>query len=112
MQRTIELWQSCGKRPIRIEKDVNGYVANRLQAALVREATNLVAEGVASAEDIDTAVQTSFGLRFMVSGRWSSVTSAAWTCTSPWHKACGRTSASPTAPSRPSSRWSSGATWD
>ena len=68
MERTIELWRSCGKRPIRIEKDVNGYVANRLQAALVREATNLVAEGVASPEDIDTAVQTSFGLRFMVSG--------------------------------------------
>ena len=68
MERTIELWRSCGKRPIRIEKDVNGYVANRLQAALVREATNLVAEGVASAEDIDLAVQTSFGLRFMVSG--------------------------------------------
>ena len=68
MERTIELWRSCGKRPIRIEKDVNGYVANRLQAALVREATNLVSEGVASAEDIDLAVQTSFGLRFMVSG--------------------------------------------
>ena len=68
MERIIELWRSCGKRPIRIEKDVNGYVANRLQAALVREATNLVAEGVASAEDIDLAVQTSFGLRFMVSG--------------------------------------------
>ena len=68
MERTIELWRSCGKRSIRIEKDVNGYVANRLQAALVREATNLVAEGVASPEDIDTAVQTSFGLRFMVSG--------------------------------------------
>ena len=68
MDTTIELWRSCGKRPIRIEKDVNGYVANRLQAALVREATNLVWEGVASAEDIDLAVQTSFGLRFMVSG--------------------------------------------
>ena len=68
MDRTIELWRSCGKQPIRIEKDVNGYVANRLQAALVREATSLVAEGVASAEDIDLAVQTSFGLRFMVSG--------------------------------------------
>lgn len=68
MERTMELWRSCGKRPIRIEKDVNGYVANRLQAALVREATNLVAQGVASPEDIDTAVQTSFGLRFMVSG--------------------------------------------
>ncbi len=68
MERTIDLWRSCGKRPIRIEKDIHGYVANRLQAALVREATHLVSEGVASAEDIDLAVQTSFGLRFMVSG--------------------------------------------
>ena len=69
MERTIELWRSCGKRPIRIEKDVNGYVANRLQAALVREATNLVAEGCGERRRTSTsAVQTSFGLRFMVSG--------------------------------------------
>lgn len=68
IDRTVELWRSCGKRPIRIEKDVPGYVANRLQSALVREATHLLSEGVASPEDIDMAVQMSFGLRYMVSG--------------------------------------------
>lgn len=68
MDRTVSIWRSCGKRPIRIEKDVPGYVANRLQSALVREATHLLSEGVASPEDIDMAVQMSFGLRFMVSG--------------------------------------------
>jgi 3-hydroxybutyryl-CoA dehydrogenase len=68
MDSAVELWSSRGKRPIRIEKDVPGYVANRLQSALVREATHLLAEGVASAEDIDMAVQMSFGLRYTVSG--------------------------------------------
>ncbi len=68
MDTTVELWRACGKRPIRIEKDVPGYVANRLQSALVREATHLLSEGVASVEDIDMAVQMSFGLRYMVSG--------------------------------------------
>ena len=66
--RTVELWKSCGKEPIRIERDIPGYVANRLQAALTREAVSLVARGVASAEDIDTAVRRSIGLRSVVSG--------------------------------------------
>lgn len=68
MDSTMTIWYSCGKRPIRIERDVPGYVANRLQSALVREATHLLSEGVASAEDIDMAVQMSFGLRYLVSG--------------------------------------------
>ncbi len=68
MIRTVELWKSCGKEPIRVERDIPGYVANRLQAALTREAVSLVARGVASAEDIDTAVRRSIGLRSVVSG--------------------------------------------
>ena len=68
MERTLDHWKACGKEPIRVEKDIPGYVANRMQAALVREATSLLGEGVASAEDIDKAVRRSFGLRFLVSG--------------------------------------------
>ena len=62
------LWERCGKTPIRVRRDVSGYVANRLQRALMREALAQVAEGSASAEDIDRAVRFGFGLRFMVRG--------------------------------------------
>ena len=68
MQWTYDHWLACGKQPIRIEKDLPGYVANRMQGALVREATHLLAAGVASAEDIDKAVRLGFGLRYLVSG--------------------------------------------
>ena len=62
------LWERCGKTPIRVRRDVSGYVANRLQRALMREALAQVAEGSASAEDIDRAVRFGFGLRFMGRG--------------------------------------------
>ena len=68
MSRTISLWRECGKVPIRVEQDIPGYVANRLQAAINREALSLLARGVASPADIDTAVRTGFGLRYLVSG--------------------------------------------
>lgn len=67
-ERTVELWESCGKAPIRVQKDVPGYVANRLQSALAREAVDLLEQGVTSPEDIDRAVCLGFGLRFLVSG--------------------------------------------
>ena len=65
---TCDHWRACGKEPIRIEKDLPGYIANRMQGALVREATHLLDAGVASAEDIDKAVRMGFGLRYLVSG--------------------------------------------
>jgi 3-hydroxybutyryl-CoA dehydrogenase len=61
--RTAEqVVQSTGKETARI-KDVTGFVLNRLQYALFHEATQLVDEGVASVEDIDTVVRTTFGFR-------------------------------------------------
>ena len=68
MDITIELWKSFGKEPVRLEYDVPGYIANRLQGAIVREATSLLSKGIATAEDIDRAVRISFGLRYLVSG--------------------------------------------
>ena len=67
-EAAYSLWERCGKTPIRVRRDVSGYVANRLQRALMREALAQVAEGSASAEDIDRAVRYGFGLRFMVRG--------------------------------------------
>ena len=68
VERTVRMWEACGKTPIRVNRDIPGYVANRLQAALMREAVALWAGGVASAGDIDTAVRMGFGLRAMVTG--------------------------------------------
>ena len=68
VDRVYSLWQQCGKVPVRVRRDVPGYIANRLQRALVREALAQVAEGLASAEDVDRAVRFGFGLRFLVRG--------------------------------------------
>src|SRR3954466_759255 len=54
--RTMEFYAAIGKRPIHIRREVAGHVANRLQAALWREAVHLVATGVASVADVDAAI--------------------------------------------------------
>lgn len=61
-------YRNCGKVTIRLNKEVPGHAANRLQAALWREAISLVAEGVASVEDVDKAVWAGPGLRWAAMG--------------------------------------------
>ena len=63
-----DFYQHCGKVTIRVQKEVPAHVANRLQAALWREAINLVVEGVATLEDVDKAVTAGPGLRWAVMG--------------------------------------------
>ncbi len=62
------LLQRCGKMPVLVKKDTPGQLGNRLQAAVVREAVNIVQRGIASAEDVDLAAKTGFGLRLPVYG--------------------------------------------
>ncbi len=62
------IYEDAGKETIRVLKEVPAHVANRLQAALWREAISLVAEGVASLEDVDKAVTAGPGLRWSVMG--------------------------------------------
>ena len=57
------LVERTGKRPIRVLKDIPGFLGNRLQIALQREALALAEKGVASPEDIDTMIKYSFALR-------------------------------------------------
>jgi carnitine 3-dehydrogenase len=61
-------YESIGKVTIEVKREVPGHVANRLQAALWREAIHLVNEGVASVEDVDLAVSSGPGLRWAVMG--------------------------------------------
>jgi 3-hydroxybutyryl-CoA dehydrogenase len=62
------LLYAVGKRPVRIRREIDGFIANRLQFALWREAINLWASGVASPEDIDAAATASFGRRLAITG--------------------------------------------
>jgi 3-hydroxyacyl-CoA dehydrogenase len=65
---TRRFYESIGKVTIEVKREVPGHVANRLQAALWREAIHLVNEGVATVQDIDTAVSSGPGLRWAVMG--------------------------------------------
>lgn len=67
-QRAIKLVDYLKKKPILIKKEIPGFVANRLQFALLREAQYLLEEEVASIEDIDFAVTYSIGRRLSVTG--------------------------------------------
>jgi carnitine 3-dehydrogenase len=64
----LRFYTWLGKRTIRVRREVPGHVANRMQAALYREAIHLVLEGVATVEDVDAAVSSGPGLRWAVMG--------------------------------------------
>jgi 3-hydroxybutyryl-CoA dehydrogenase len=65
---TYQLLTAIGKRPVKILKEVPGFLGNRLQFALYREALACLRDGVASAEDIDLAVKGTFGFRLPTLG--------------------------------------------
>jgi len=67
-QRLLDLMRELGKAPIDVTKDVPGFVGNRLQHALMREALWLVADGVTTPDGIDTAVRFGFGFRYIACG--------------------------------------------
>lgn len=66
--RAMAFYSAIGKRPIHARKEVKGHIANRLQAALWREAFHLVDQGVATVADIDTAIACGPGLRWALMG--------------------------------------------
>ncbi|MFZ0067253.1 MAG: 3-hydroxyacyl-CoA dehydrogenase NAD-binding domain-containing protein [Pseudolabrys sp.] len=66
--KAMNFYRDIGKHPIHIRKEVRGHVANRLQAALWREAVHLVTEGVVSVADADAAIAYGPGLRWALMG--------------------------------------------
>ena len=62
------LLASAGKSPVRVEKDVPGFIGNRLQHAMWREAISLVQRGVCTAEAVDEVVKAGFGRRLAALG--------------------------------------------
>jgi 3-hydroxybutyryl-CoA dehydrogenase len=68
VRRTIDLLAAAGRQPVHVRRDIPGFIGNRLQHALKREAIALVAAGICDAETIDTVVKSGFGARMAVLG--------------------------------------------
>jgi 3-hydroxyacyl-CoA dehydrogenase len=68
IERTLQFYRAIGKHPIRLNKEIAGHIANRLQAAVWREVMHLVNENVASVQDIDAAMSKGPGLRWAIFG--------------------------------------------
>lgn len=68
VDRALAFYAEVGKKPIHVRRELPGHIANRLQAALWREAYSLVDRGVASVRDIDTAIAHGPGLRWAILG--------------------------------------------
>jgi 3-hydroxyacyl-CoA dehydrogenase len=73
LQRTLAFLKEMGKEPVHILKQVPGFLVNRIQTAMFREAIGLLEAGVATAENIDRAVSGSFGLRLATIGPLATV---------------------------------------
>jgi len=67
-QSLAAFMRGCGMVPVLVRKDLPGFLANRLQHALAREAFALIDAGVATPEDVDAAVRFGFGFRFLAAG--------------------------------------------
>jgi 3-hydroxybutyryl-CoA dehydrogenase len=67
-EKMFDLLCRVGKRPVKVHRDITGFIGNRLQYALWREAFSLIESGVCDAETIDTVVKNGFGMRFPVLG--------------------------------------------
>lgn len=68
VDRMVSLLTAVGKRPVRLKRDVPGFIGNRMQHALWREAFAIVEAGIADPEDVDEVVKSSFGARLAVLG--------------------------------------------
>jgi 3-hydroxybutyryl-CoA dehydrogenase len=68
IERTMQLHAAAGKKPAHVKKDVAGFIGNRLQHALWREAIALVEHGICDAETVDMVIKSAFGRRLAVLG--------------------------------------------
>jgi len=77
-ERACQIYKAIAKKPVLVKKDIPGFLANRIQHALMREALSLVQEGIASPEDIDDAVRYSFGFRYAAVGPMTQKEISGW----------------------------------
>ena len=67
-QSVFDLMQKLHRKPVMVAKDIPGFLANRMQHALMREAWSLIERGIATPEDVDIAVRYGFGFRYVAAG--------------------------------------------
>jgi ketoreductase RED1 len=72
VEEAVAFYEALGKVPRVLKKEIQGFVANRLQRAIMREACYLVQEGVVTVDELDDIVTSSIGLRWAVNGPFSS----------------------------------------
>ncbi|MFG3254538.1 3-hydroxyacyl-CoA dehydrogenase NAD-binding domain-containing protein [Streptomyces sp. NPDC048172] len=72
VDRAVEVYRSLGKLPVRLKKEIPGYVGNRLQKVFNSQCAYLVQQGVIGVEDLDDLVRASLGLRWAVTGPFES----------------------------------------
>ena len=75
---TAALFTRLGKRPVVLQKESFGFIGNRMQFALLREAISIVQQGIATPQDVDEVVKTSFGRRLAVAGPFEVFDLAGW----------------------------------
>jgi 3-hydroxyacyl-CoA dehydrogenase len=73
VQKTWDVMQSTGQKPVKINKELEGFVLNRLQGALLREAFRLVEQGYVDAEGLDVTVREGLGLRWAFMGPFETI---------------------------------------
>jgi 3-hydroxybutyryl-CoA dehydrogenase len=67
-QDTFDLMAQLGRKPVMVQRDIPGFLANRIQHALMREAWSLIESGIATPQDVDKAVRYGFGFRYIAAG--------------------------------------------
>ncbi len=77
-EQVCSLYRHIQKKPVLVKKDIPGFLANRIQHALMREALSLVEAGIATPEDIDDAVRYSFGFRYAAVGPMTQKEISGW----------------------------------
>jgi len=77
-EKVCDLYRRLGKKPVLVRRDIPGFLANRIQHALMREALSLVQEGIATPDDIDLAVRYSFGFRYAAVGPMTQKEISGW----------------------------------
>jgi 3-hydroxyacyl-CoA dehydrogenase len=73
IERARDIYRAIGQVPVTVNKEINGFVLNRLQGALLAEAFRLVGEGFISAEDLDRTVKDGLGLRWSFLGPFETI---------------------------------------
>ncbi len=73
VQRTLDVMQSVGQKPVKIHREIEGFILNRLQGALLREAFKLVEQGYVDAEGLDVTIRDGLGLRWSFMGPFETI---------------------------------------